>query len=298
MVYHTQVVWDITARHLCYYRSLGTSAVAGTRVQTIIDWILKKRAQDEKAAQEHWEEIQKSFKVVHSSACIGNEATMIIESRDCVDFSVPAYKADAEVHVPSLRWGEVYTVGWVQAVTKMVFRNSYPNGYLSWKFLDLEKGLVDAVCDVAVERRRAPWYEKKVKLRGPSAERIIHLKMEDFLESSVPWSFFKLGEQPHTLQKVHRDQTFKSWVVLKDEKSGKFATLDGYGWQAAVNISVNCSMPVGSRATLKSPLLQRQPWKLGNLHIPECALRPPIANEEQRCVWLEKQKEEDLYQDT
>lgn len=244
------------------------------------------RNRERMTIEEQWARVRRSFKVAHCSASVDQCPTLLKENSSTLNYVTPHFRAEAEVEVPRLRDGDIYTVGWVQAVTEMKFYNHYPSGVSSWEIQELNGGLSEAVSDA--DGRQYPWYgitTERATLKGPMRERNIRVYMNDNFSPTVSWAIPVGRDQPDTLQKVYRDQSFVAWLILKNEINGEITPLQGYSWRAVVSIAVDCSRKVGERAQLQEPLLQETPLKLTGLYIPNSALTSPRANEAQKFVW-------------
>lgn len=108
--------------------------------------------------------------------------------------------------------------------------------------------------------------------------------MNDNFSPTVSWAVPVGREQPDTLQRVYRDQSFVTWLVLKNETTGEISTLQAYSWRAVVNIAVDCSQDIGERATLLEPLLLQAPQHISGDYIPKSALTYPRVNKAQKFV--------------
>lgn len=226
------------------------------------------------------------FKVTHCSATVDQRETVIKENTSTLNYITPHFRAEAEVEAPRLKEGDIYTVGWVQAVTEMKFYNHYPSGVSSWEIQELNSGHSEAVSDA--DGRQYPWYgvtTERVTLKGPHKQQTLRVYMNDNFSPTVSWAIPVGRDQPDTLQRVYRDQSFIAWLILKNEINGEISALQAYSWRAVVNIAVDCSQEVGERATLLEPLLQEPPRRLTGRYIPKSALACPRANEAQKFVW-------------
>lgn len=232
------------------------------------------------------------FKVLKSHASIDQTETVIYENQATLNYVTPHFRVDAEVEVPPLKDGEVYTVGWVQAVTAMKFYNFYPMGQSSWELPDLNNHRTTAVSDA--DGRQYPWYGVTTEcstIQGPCKPLVVKLSMNDNFSPTVSWAVPVGKDQPDSLQKVERDQSFTVWLVVKNELKGTYKVLKGYKWRAMINIAVDCSLPQGMRAKLLEPKMQKQPEEIKDLSIPNTALQSPRANEAQKFVWRTKDTE-------
>jgi hypothetical protein len=228
------------------------------------------------------------FKVVECRARVDSKPTEIRESSSTLNYVTPHFRACAEIELDAMKDGEIFTVGWVQAVTSMKFYNTYPKGQSSWEIQELNSGDSVAVSDA--DGRQYPWYGVTSEcrtVRGPSDVFRVKVTMNDNFSPTVSWAIPVGREQPDTLTAVHRDQSFLVWLVAKNEVSGDVFALRAFRWQALVNIAVDCECEVGNRAKLLEPVYQEQPKAMigHELAIPQSALLAPRANEAQKFVW-------------
>lgn len=231
-------------------------------------------------------QIRRKFKVLKSGAYVDHTPTRIRENNSTLNYITPHFRAEAEVDLMRLKDGEIYTVGWVQAVTDMKFYNTYPAGQSSWEIQELNSGQSEAVSDA--DGRQYPWYGVTTEcktVKGPCAEQRVRLYMNDNFSPTVSWAIPVGKDQPDTLQSVHRDQSFIAWLVVKNEINGEIHTLKAYKWRAMINIAVDCSLCIGQRARLLEPIIQDQPEEISDLPVPDSALYAPRANEAQKFVW-------------
>ncbi len=236
--------------------------------------------------EEQLARLRNDFKVLHCSASVDKCETSIKENASTLNYVTPHFRAEAEVAIPRLKDGDIYTVGWVQAVTEMKFYNHYPAGVSSWEIQELNNGNSEGVSDA--DGRQYPWYgitTERATLKGPQNPQTVRAFMNDNFSPTVSWAIPVGREQPDTLQRVYRDQSFVAWLILKNEINGDITPLQAYSWRAVVNILVDCTQEVGQRATLMEPLFQETPQKLGSGYIPKSALSSPRANEAQKFVW-------------
>jgi len=243
----------------------------------------------------------------HYKATLGEHKPLVMEEQpDFFSYYSPRFKAEASLTFPRLRRGDAYSLGWVQAVTEKENYLNYSNGKISWELHDLKEGRSEAVCDSMSSHW--PWYgvkgEERASVKGPASSQTVKVEMEDELSTAAPWGIplgmplYSLVEKarlerlfhllqhfrPHTLVEAHRKQSLVTWLVLKNKETGTFTPLKGVSWSVLINISVDCSKPIGQRATLLEPLEQKQLVVLSNLAIPSSALTLPCANEVQKQV--------------
>ena len=230
--------------------------------------------------------IRRKFKLLKCSANVDRSPTKLRENNSTLNYVTPHFRAEAEVEIASLKEGEIYTLGWVQAVTDMKFYNNYPHGQSSWEIQELNNGESVAISDA--DGRQYPWYGVTTEcktVKGPHHEQKLRVLMNDNFSPTVSWAIPVGKDQPDTLKRVHRDQSFIAWLVLKNEINGEVHALRAYKWRAVINIVVNCSECIGQRAKLVEPMIQDQPVELSDLNIPKSALYAPRANEAQKFVW-------------
>ena len=232
------------------------------------------------------QEVWKKFKVSKCSATVDQVVTSLKENNSTLNYVTPHFRAEAQVEVAALKEGEIYTVGWVQAVTSMTFHNTYPSGQSSWEIQELNSGESVAVSDA--DGRQYPWYGVTTEcqtVHGPNSERLVKVVMNDNFSPTVSWAVPVGKEQPDTLQSVYRDQSFVVWLVIKNEINGDIHPLRAYRWRAQIKIEVDCSRTLGERAKLVKPYYQEQPVELLDVTLPKSALSAPRANEAQKFVW-------------
>ncbi len=230
--------------------------------------------------------LSRKFHVLDSSASVDQTETKIRETASTLNYVTPHFRADAEVEVGPLKDGEIYTIGWVQAVTHMKFYNEYPSGTSSWEIQELNKGISKAVSDA--DGRQYPWYgvtTERVTIKGPCLEQNVRILMNDNFSPTVSWAIPVGRDQPDTLRRVCRDQSFLVWLVVKNEITGDLHALRAYSWRAVINIAVDCTREIGHRSKLLVPFYQDQPSEIIELSLPPSALSPPRANEAQKFVW-------------
>ncbi len=226
------------------------------------------------------------FHVLESSASVDQTETKIRETASTLNYVTPHFRADAEVEVAPLKDGEIYTIGWVQAVTHMKFYNEYPSGTSSWEIQELNNGASKAVSDA--DGRQYPWYgvtTERVTVKGPCLEQSVRILMNDNFSPTVSWAIPVGRDQPDTLRRVCRDQSFIVWLVIKNEITGDVYALRAYSWGAVINIAVDCAGTIGHRSKLLAPLYQDQPSEIIEVVLPLSALSSPRANEAQKFVW-------------
>ena len=227
------------------------------------------------------------IQVVECLASVDRTPTRIKENSSTLNYVTPHFRAEAAIDVGPLKEGEIYTVGWVQAVTDMKFFNEYPTGTSSWEIQELNSGGSTAVSDA--DGRQYPWYgvtTERVTVKGPCANcQRVKVTMNDNFSPTVSWAIPVGRDQPDTLQTVRRDQSFVAWLVLKNEISGGIKVIKAFGWRAVINIAIDCGRRVGERAKLLDPIYQDQPAELEDYPLPKSALSAPRANEAQKFVW-------------
>lgn len=246
----------------------------------------KKAASLRMTIEDEKEQIRERVALNSCSASVDRTPTQIRENNSTLNYVTPHFRAEAEVEFSSLKEGEIYTVGWVQAVTRMEFYNNYPSGQSSWEIQELNSGESTAVSDA--DGRQYPWYGVTTEcstVKGPHGRQKVRVFMNDNFSPTVSWAIPVGKDQPDTLQSVHRDQSFVAWLVVKNEINGEIVALKSYQWRAVINVAVDCSRCVGERAKLLEPSIQDQPEESFALTVPKSALFAPRANEAQKFVW-------------
>ena len=137
-----------------------------------------------------------------------------------------------------------------------------------------------------------PWYGAKTEvrtIRGPSDRQIVNVEMNDNFFPQVTWSIPDPSgqcERVPQLTHVYRKQRFITYLVLKDLRTQQIHQLRTISWQMELNIDVNPTMTLGSRAQLAAPYQQLTPRVLAQHGpIPSYALHAPNANSSQVLVW-------------
>jgi len=150
-----------------------------------------------------------------------------------------------------------------------------------------------------------PWYGNRNEVQsvyGPTrGEKTFNIRMADSPSAEISWvpptwvplrrwlswtwwRSFLFGDCK--LTEIHRDQSFHSWVVARNEDTKQVVPLKTVIWRMQVNIGINPDQPLGKRSKLLGPIQQIQPEVLGsNVAIPPNALDPPHANAAQMLLW-------------
>ena len=225
--------------------------------------------------------------------------TQVKECPEFLKYITPRFVASATGSIAAIeREEERYSIGWVQAVTHQTAYNRYhdPTGYSSWIIPPLCGG--KPVSDS--NGLQYPWYgiTKEVQIfQGPSNDATpFNVSMDDNFITQVTWVAPILEEAERlgtslknrdSLSQVYREQSFQTWLILKRDTTGQFRVLKSYKWDTVVNISIDCSLSVGSRCTLLEPLYQSQPCESTDLFLPENVLTYPNANSSQIFVWIQ-----------
>ena len=233
------------------------------------------------------------FSVTHVHSQIEKTETKIKENRSTLNYITPHFRAEAEIDVGPLKDTEVYSIGWSQAVTSMTFLNTYPSGQSSWEIQELNRGETVAVSDA--DGRQYPWYGVTTEcktVQGPSClPQKVRVHMNDNFSPTVSWAVPVGKEQPDTLERIHRDQSFVVWLMAKNESTGEIIPLKEFRWRAVINIAIDCTREVGERAKLLEPKIQAQPIETFDLRVPSSAMQSPRANEAQKFVWRTNESE-------
>jgi len=229
---------------------------------------------------------------VDVNAYIEDKLTAIEEhSPIFVKYKTPSFKAEAAVMVPEMKTAEHWKIGWVQACHKMKFVNIYGKlGMTSWEFPELNRGL-KMLSDS--DGMHFPWYGNRHEVqavRGPTkGSKTFNIRMSDSFSPQITWvppNGDKFIQGDCKLTEIHRDQSFHSWVVARNEETKQVVPLKTVIWRMQINIAVDPTKPLGQRTTLLGPEDQIQPEVLSyNEPIPPNSLEPPHANAAQMLLW-------------
>ncbi|KAG7456855.1 hypothetical protein MATL_G00240350 [Megalops atlanticus] len=224
------------------------------------------------------------------SATIDQLPTVIEEDSPIVlRYKTPYFKASASLEMPPIARNEIWEVGWIQACTHMEFYNTYSNiGMLSWELPDLRDGRVTAISDS--DGVSYPWYGNTTEVKtlsGPTFKPShFTVSMDDNFHPSVTWAVTVSGSSTPLLTRIERDQSFTTWLVALNTVTKKTILLQTIKWRMRVDISVDPTKPLGSRATLAGWHSQEQPRILTRMEpIPANALGRPNANDAQVLMW-------------
>jgi len=195
-----------------------------------------------------------------------------------------------KVMVPEMKTNEHWKVGWVQACHKMKFVNIYGKlGMTSWEFPELNRGL-KMLSDS--DGLHFPWYGNRHEVRsvfGPTSTQTFNVRMSDSFSPQITWvppngDKFEPGDCK--LTEIHRDQSFHSWVVARNEITEQVVPLKTVIWRMQINIDIDPTKPLGQRGTSTGPAKQIQPEVLPyNEAIPPNALVRPHCNAAQMLLW-------------
>ncbi|XP_014790473.1 protein FAM78B isoform X1 [Octopus bimaculoides] len=232
--------------------------------------------------------------LLNVEAGIENVPTKIDESSSSViKYRTPNFRASATVQMaPSMR-SESWKIGWIQACTKMIFRNTYSNeGFTSWEFQELTSNKQPMISDC--DGCYYPWYgarDETVVFHCPSLKtQETTLVMNDNFHPHVTWRNPANENQIEpNLTNIIRNQSFYVWLLAWNMTTGKSYILMNIYWTMNLEIVVDPHKKLGERAMLVSPQFPEQPIILKEkIPIPRCALSPPNANSAQRLVWNPK----------
>ncbi|CAN0389403.1 protein FAM78B-like [Lampetra fluviatilis] len=234
---------------------------------------------------------------------VEREATVLDESSPLVlRYRTPLFRGFARVRWPPVRAGEAWDVGWVQACTRMMFRNTYGNaGASSWELPQLRGGTCACVSDS--DGARYPFYgatSEVAQLRGPDARaETLRLSMADGFAPSVTWLAPVSGAGAAGrgggdagaatavgLTRVKREQDFTTWLVALNVHTKEVEVIRTVKWGVRVDIVVDTGRPLGQRATLLGDVHQARPAVVFTREpVPLSALNPPSANDSQEFLW-------------
>ncbi|XP_062815120.1 protein FAM78A isoform X2 [Anolis carolinensis] len=175
----------------------------------------------------------------------------------------------------------------------MEFYNHYgDHGMSSWELPDLLEGKIQAISDS--DGVNYPWYGNTTEtftLVGPTKkESKFSVSMNDNFYPSVTWAVPVSDSNVAKLTRIHRDQSFTTWLVATNTGTGEMVVLQTIKWRMKLCIEVNPQRPLGQRARLAEPSAQEQPTVLPkNEPIPASALVKPNANDAQVLMWRPKE---------
>ncbi|CAF0790280.1 unnamed protein product [Rotaria sp. Silwood1] len=230
------------------------------------------------------------IRIQELEAKIENRPTIIDEKSPAVlKYRTPHFRATAMIKFPPLDEGEHWKIGWIQSCTRMDFFNAYgDSGYSSWEFPQLMSGQNPMISDS--DGRNYPFYGSKsevIEIQGPCTDyTALKVVMNDNFYPHITWDIPTSNERLARLTNVKRHQSFYTWLVAMNARSGSILVLKTISWQMDLEINIDPTKPPGSRATLVSDPIPIQPEILKqNIRIPTCVLYPPNANSAQILVW-------------
>lgn len=135
-----------------------------------------------------------------------------------------------------------------------------------------------------------PWYgntTETVTLAGPTAKPSrFTVSMNDNFYPSVTWAVPVSDSNVPLLTHIKRDQSFTTWLVALNAGTRERILLQTIKWRMRVDITVDPSRPLGSRARLIGRPHQDQPRVLTRMEpIPPNAMGRPNANDAQVLMW-------------
>lgn len=158
----------------------------------------------------------------------------------------------------------------------------------SWELPQLREGLVRAISDS--DGVSYPWYgntTETVTVVGPTSKpsRFV-VSMNDNFYPSVTWAVPVSESNTPLLTNIKRDQSFTTWLVALNTTSKEKILLHTIKWRMRVDIVVDPTLPLGSRARLVGRMHQDQPRVLTRMEpIPANAMGRPNANDAQVLMW-------------
>ncbi|XDV26947.1 hypothetical protein PO909_030561 [Leuciscus waleckii] len=248
---------NILLKHILFFSSLATLTPLISRTMGCIQSIAcKPRIRRE------------NIVVYEVSASIDQCPTIIEENSPIVlRYKTPYFRASAGIVMPPVPRNETWTVGWIQACTQMEFFNTYGDiGMSSWELPELREGRVKAISDS--DGVSYPWYgntTETVTLSGPTSKPSrLTVSMNDNFYPSVTWAVPISNSNTPMLTHITRDQSFITWLVALNADTKERIVLQTVRWRMRVDIEVDPSMPLGSRAKLMGRPHQEQPHILSN----------------------------------
>lgn len=135
-----------------------------------------------------------------------------------------------------------------------------------------------------------PWYgntTETVTIVGPTSKPSrFTVSMNDNFYPSVTWAVPVSESNTPLLTNIKRDQSFTTWLVALNTTSREKILLHTIKWRMRVDVMVDPSQPLGSRARLVGRLYQDQPRVLARMEpVPSNAMGKPNANDAQVLMW-------------
>ncbi|XP_013398151.1 protein FAM78A [Lingula anatina] len=239
------------------------------------------------------------FKILNLEAKIDDRPIEIKETEKVLIYITPKFRASAKIQIPPLLEGEEWQIGWIQACDYMTFINYYGNqGCTSWEIPQLrassnnENASRKSVMISDSDGRFYPWYGETTEVvcvQGPEHSfRTVRVAMDDNFSPKVAWSLTGEYLKPN-LTKIHRSQSFYTWLAARNSKTGFIVPLKTIRWKIELDIKINRRKGLGHRATDTSNFEITIQEK--NRAIPNEILGSPNANSAQTFVWLGKNGE-------
>eukprot|EP00118_Oscarella_pearsei_P005496 m.25312 g.25312 ORF g.25312 m.25312 type:complete len:318 (+) comp28776_c0_seq1:945-1898(+) len=253
-------------------------------------------------------------KITKASTCIDTRRIRVQEYEEAVQILHPSFRASCELNIKASSLDETqlnFSVGFVQFVKARRCSLEYSTGRACWEFNGFKTG--DAILDA--DGSRKPFYGCKkevLHIRGPIEEdRRERIEMVDqpSIKSSWNLELFACGLPGPSptgsvrpmrlypkLKSILRDQSFVTCVVLWDHVRDVFSVLRAYEWSLKLEVLVDVSLRVGSRARVISSAkdLYAQPRRktktqklLALLEFPDSSF-DVTANDSDTLVWRHK----------
>lgn len=234
-------------------------------------------------------DITSQIRVHGISASIENEPILIDESDQLsFRFRTPKFTAIATIEMPPITEDEVWRIGWIQACHNLRFINSYGAiGKSSWEAPNLRCS--QYTCDS--NEADFPWYRSEpavATITGPKETKTMAtVVMDADFFATVAWNPPELERSEKIgLTNIMREQCSKTWLVARNENTGRIITLRSIDWEMYVNIQIDPEAAEGFRAQVVNDGDQKRPQiRQESGDIPETALRRPTLKRNQRLIW-------------
>ena len=244
------------------------------------------------ATRTHAAPVDASFEVKDFKALIDDRQPAVVENPASLQYETPAPKISATLRctVPA---GKKFTVGFIQQVDHQDVRADYKRAFTSFELPSVPISDADGT--------DAPWdgnTHERDTVTGKGTFQDVELSTDDNLRGHITWheplppNGDKEGAAAE-LQHVKRDQKLTTWLVARDDATGRITILKKVSWKSRVDISVDPSLPLGSRATV-NPVPVEQPTVVtptplqALLFIPAQCLVAPFGNSSQQFWWTPK----------
>ena len=190
------------------------------------------------ATRTHAAPVDASFEVKDFKALIDDRQPAVVENPASLQYETPAPKISATLRctVPA---GKKFTVGFIQQVDHQDVRADYKRAFTSFELPSVPISDADGT--------DAPWdgnTHERDTVTGKGTFQDVELSTDDNLRGHITWheplppNGDKEGAAAE-LQHVKRDQKLTTWLVARDDATGRITILKKVSWKSRVDISVD-----------------------------------------------------------